>query len=163
MSTIRDMLERIFPFAYKTEYRCLWLALDACGRTTALYKLKHGVVGATIPTIGFNVETIEHKNSSFTIWDVGGCDKIRPLWRHYFQETKGIDTPILKSSNYLVYICFVLFCSFITRFPSVFLVTFLTLNHTFSYCSPCYFALVVIYWTCFSSFPFLHSAMALGR
>jgi len=23
-------------------------------------------------------------------WDVGGQDKIRPLWRHYFQNTQGI-------------------------------------------------------------------------
>ena len=41
----------------------------------------------TIPTIGFNVETVEYKNISFTVWDVGGQDKIRPLWRHYFQVT----------------------------------------------------------------------------
>ena len=36
----------------------------------------------TIPTIGFNVETVEYKQISFTVWDVGGKDKIRPLWRH---------------------------------------------------------------------------------
>ena len=39
------------------------------------------------PTIGFNVETVEYKNISFTVWDVGGKDKIRPLWRHYYQNT----------------------------------------------------------------------------
>lgn len=39
---------------------------------------------------GFNVETVEYKNISFTVWDVGGQDKIRPLWRHYFQNTQGI-------------------------------------------------------------------------
>ncbi len=44
----------------------------------------------TIPTIGFNVETVEYKNISFTVWDVGGQDKIRPLWRHYFQNTQGL-------------------------------------------------------------------------
>lgn len=38
---------------------------------------------------GFNVETVEYKNISFTVWDVGGQDKIRPLWRHYFQNTQG--------------------------------------------------------------------------
>lgn len=38
--------------------------------------------------IGFNVETVEYKNISFTVWDVGGQDKIRPLWRHYFQNTQ---------------------------------------------------------------------------
>lgn len=32
--------------------------------------------------LGFNVETVEYKNISFTVWDVGGQDKIRPLWRH---------------------------------------------------------------------------------
>ena len=31
---------------------------------------------------GFNVETVEYKNIQFTVWDVGGQDKIRPLWRH---------------------------------------------------------------------------------
>jgi len=25
--------------------------------------------------IGFNVETVEYKNISFTVWDVGGQDK----------------------------------------------------------------------------------------
>ena len=32
---------------------------------------------------------MEYKNISFTVWDVGGQDKIRPLWRHYFQNTQG--------------------------------------------------------------------------
>jgi GTPase SAR1 family protein len=36
------------------------------------------------------VETVEYKNISFTVWDVGGQDKIRPLWRHYFQNTQGM-------------------------------------------------------------------------
>lgn len=39
---------------------------------------------------GFNVETVEYKNISFTVWDVGGQDKIRPLWRHYFSNTQGL-------------------------------------------------------------------------
>ncbi len=44
----------------------------------------------TIPTIGFNVETIDHRGSALTFWDVGGCDKIGPLWRHYFANTHAI-------------------------------------------------------------------------
>lgn len=66
------------------------VGLDAAGKTTILYKLKLGEVVTTIPTIGFNVETVEFKNISFTVWDVGGQDKIRPLWRHYFSNTHGI-------------------------------------------------------------------------
>ena len=72
------------------EMRILMMGLDAAGKTTMLYKLKLGEVVTTIPTIGFNVETIEYKNISFTCWDVGGKDKIRPLWRHYFQNTQAL-------------------------------------------------------------------------
>ncbi|CCC08045.1 ADP-ribosylation factor family-domain-containing protein [Copromyces sp. CBS 386.78] len=74
----------------KKEMRILMVGLDAAGKTTILYKLKLGEVVTTIPTIGFNVETVEYKNIQFTVWDVGGQDKIRPLWRHYFQNTQGI-------------------------------------------------------------------------
>jgi len=44
----------------------------------------------TIPTVGFNVETVTYKNTKFNVWDVGGQDKIRPLWRHYFSGTQGL-------------------------------------------------------------------------
>ncbi|XP_027076210.1 ADP-ribosylation factor 1-like isoform X2 [Coffea eugenioides] len=74
----------------KKEMRILMVGLDAAGKTTILYKLKLGEIVTTIPTIGFNVETVEYKNASFTVWDVGGQDKIRPLWRHYFQNTQGL-------------------------------------------------------------------------
>ena len=74
----------------KQDMRILMVGLDAAGKTTILYKLKLGEIVTTIPTIGFNVETVEYKNISFTVWDVGGQDKIRPLWRHYFQNTQGV-------------------------------------------------------------------------
>ncbi|XP_010270881.1 PREDICTED: ADP-ribosylation factor 2-like [Nelumbo nucifera] len=70
--------------------RILMVGLDAAGKTTILYKLKLGEIVTTIPTIGFNVETVDYKNISFTVWDVGGQDKIRPLWRHYFQNTQSL-------------------------------------------------------------------------
>lgn len=74
----------------KKEVRILMVGLDAAGKTTILYKLKLGEIVTTIPTIGFNVETVDYKNVQFTVWDVGGQDKIRPLWRHYFQNTQGL-------------------------------------------------------------------------
>merc|ERR550525_2122366 len=74
----------------KKEMRILMVGLDAARKTTILYKLKLGEIVTTIPTIGFNVETVEYKNICFTVWDVGGQDKIRPLWRHYFQNTQGL-------------------------------------------------------------------------
>lgn len=66
------------------------VGLDCAGKTTILYSLKMGKIVRTIPTIGFNVETVESKNISFTVWDIGGQDKIRPLWRHYFYNVQGI-------------------------------------------------------------------------
>merc|ERR1719449_89208 len=74
----------------KKDCRILMLGLDAAGKTTILYKLKLGEVVTTIPTIGFNVETVEYKNINFSVWDVGGQDKIRRLWRHYYQGTQGL-------------------------------------------------------------------------
>jgi len=74
----------------KQERRILMVGLDAAGKTTVLYKLKLGELVTTIPTIGFNVETVQYKNIHFTVWDVGGQDKIRPLWRHYYQNTQGL-------------------------------------------------------------------------
>ncbi|XP_073033383.1 ADP-ribosylation factor 2-like isoform X2 [Primulina eburnea] len=75
---------------------CVWMdtvlmvGLDAAGKTTILYKLKLGEIVTTRTTISFNVEEVEYKNTSFTLWDVGGLDKIRPLWRHYFQNMQGL-------------------------------------------------------------------------
>lgn len=85
--TLSTVFSRLFG---KKQMRILMVGLDAAGKTTILYKLKLGEIVTTIPTIGFNVETVEYKNISFTVWDVGGQDKIRPLWRHYFQNTQGL-------------------------------------------------------------------------
>jgi small GTP-binding protein len=74
----------------KQEMRILMVGLDAAGKTTILYKLKLGDVITTIPTIGFNVETVEYKNIEFTVWDIGGQHLIRPLWRHYYQGTEAV-------------------------------------------------------------------------
>lgn len=74
----------------KDELRLLMVGLDAAGKTTILYHLKLDQAVNTIPTIGFNVEVIEYKNITFTVWDIGGQDKIRTLWRLYFQETQGL-------------------------------------------------------------------------
>eukprot|EP01099_Mayorella_cantabrigiensis_P003915 TRINITY_DN293_c0_g1_i4.p1 TRINITY_DN293_c0_g1~~TRINITY_DN293_c0_g1_i4.p1 ORF type:complete len:192 (-),score=50.61 TRINITY_DN293_c0_g1_i4:114-656(-) len=86
-SAFGKLFSRLFS---KKDMRILMVGLDAAGKTTILYKLKLGEIVTTIPTIGFNVETVEYKNISFTVWDVGGQDKIRPLWRHYFQNTQGL-------------------------------------------------------------------------
>ena len=74
----------------KKDVRILMVGLDAAGKTTILYQLKMGETVKTIPTIGFNVETLDYKGLNFTVWDVGGQDKIRVLWKHYYQNTDGL-------------------------------------------------------------------------
>lgn len=85
--TISNLLRN---FLGKEDVRILMVGLDAAGKTTILYKLKVGEVITTIPTIGFNVETVEFKNIRFTVWDVGGQKRIRSLWSHYFVNTSAV-------------------------------------------------------------------------
>jgi len=66
------------------------IGLDAAGKTTVLYRLKLSEKVVTIPTIGFNVETVEYRNLKLVIWDIGGQDRIRPLWKHYYSGVNAI-------------------------------------------------------------------------
>eukprot|EP01102_Stenamoeba_stenopodia_P017102 TRINITY_DN6086_c0_g1_i1.p1 TRINITY_DN6086_c0_g1~~TRINITY_DN6086_c0_g1_i1.p1 ORF type:complete len:181 (+),score=35.21 TRINITY_DN6086_c0_g1_i1:215-757(+) len=72
------------------DVRILILGLDGAGKTTILYKLQCGEVVTTIPTIGFNVETVTYKNIRFQVWDLGGQSSIRPYWRCYYANTNAI-------------------------------------------------------------------------
>ncbi|CAI2181043.1 3396_t:CDS:2 [Funneliformis geosporum] len=67
------------------EVRILILGLDGAGKTTILYRLQIGEVVTTIPTIGFNVETVTYKNIKFQ-----GQTSIRPYWRCYYANTDAV-------------------------------------------------------------------------
>ena len=86
-NSLMSLLSGLFK---NKEARILMVGLDAAGKTTILYKLKLDENVTTIPTIGFNVETVQYKKVTFTMWDVGGQDKIRPLWRHYYANTNAV-------------------------------------------------------------------------
>lgn len=71
------------------------LGLDSAGKSTVLYRYKFDQYVDTMPTVGFNCEKVKGttgkaKGVSFMIWDVGGQDKVRPLWRSYTRNTDGI-------------------------------------------------------------------------
>ncbi|CAR24951.1 ADP-ribosylation factor 3 [Lachancea thermotolerans] len=89
-------------FGYR-EMKILMLGLDNAGKTTILYKLKLNKIKTSAPTVGFNVETVSFRNVKFNMWDVGGQDRLRPLWRHYFPATTAlifvIDSQDMKRLN----------------------------------------------------------------
>lgn len=71
------------------------LGLDSAGKTTALYRLKFDQYLNTVPTIGFNCEKIRGQGANsrgvtFMVWDIGGQERLRPLWRSYTRCTDGI-------------------------------------------------------------------------
>jgi len=66
------------------------LGIGSAGKTTILYRLQKNEFVSTIATVGFALETIHFGELEFCVWDLGGQDKIRPLWRHYFEGATGI-------------------------------------------------------------------------
>jgi len=90
LETMGQAIARLMSIFNKIDARIVMVGLDAAGKTTVLYKLKLNDVVTTIPTIGFNVERVEYKNLKMTIWDIGGQDRLRPLWRHYYENTNGV-------------------------------------------------------------------------
>eukprot|EP00775_Hariotina_reticulata_P010329 gene10329-10486_t len=83
-------MSRLLSYFGEKEARILVLGLDNAGKTTILYRLQVGEVVSTIPTIGFNVETVSYKNIKFQVWDLGGQTSIRPYWRCYYPNTQAI-------------------------------------------------------------------------
>ena len=59
------------------------------------FRLKFDQYVNTVPTIGFNCERVRgfvgrSRNLTFLIWDVGGQEKLRPLWKPYTRATDAI-------------------------------------------------------------------------
>ena len=84
------LMSRMMAAFGDKEAPILVLGLDNAGKTTILYRLQVGAVVSTIPTIGFNVETVTFKNVKFQVWDLGGQTSIRPYWRCYYPNTTAI-------------------------------------------------------------------------
>jgi len=90
----------------KKNVRFVLVGLDGAGKTTILYQLKLGELVHTIPTIGFNVESMKYKNIELQAWDAGGQEVFRSMWKHYCQDCDGLmfvvdsaDTDRLKEAK----------------------------------------------------------------
>lgn len=71
------------------------VGLDAAGKTSLLYRLKFQEFVKSVPTKGFNMEKIRvplggSRAITFQVWDVGGQEKLRPLWKSYTRGTDGM-------------------------------------------------------------------------
>ena len=68
----------------------LWSYSDE-GKTTLLYRgFKDIHDFKTIPTIGFNVETINFNGKNITFWDIGGACGVKKLRNHYLPFNDAI-------------------------------------------------------------------------
>lgn len=86
MSCMKRVWRRMFG---KKQMRVLLLGLDAAGKTTTLYALL-GKNDKTVPTIGYNVETVSFPPIELLVWDVSGQERLRSFWRHYYHATCGV-------------------------------------------------------------------------
>jgi len=77
-------------YLFGEERRILVLGLDNAGKTTVLQCFQNCACEPTIPTVGFNVETVRYKRLTFRVWDLGGQSSIRPYWRCYYPNTNAI-------------------------------------------------------------------------
>lgn len=72
------------------EAKVLILGLEDSGKSKIFYKLVWGQDVETVPTTGFNVDTVTYKTIKFTFWDLSGNPNIVLLWPHYYDKVDGI-------------------------------------------------------------------------
>ena len=85
------IFSKIFSILFSNkEVRLLILGLDNAGKTTLLYQMQCGEVKVTVPTLGFNVESVKYENLTFQMWDLGGQSEIRPYWKCYYPKTNAV-------------------------------------------------------------------------
>lgn len=109
-------ITKMYILKLKGTLHVVMLGLDSAGKTTALYRLKFDQYLNTVPTIGFNCEKVgwfismayniliflsriqvhgtigRAKGVHFLVWDVGGQEKLRPLWRSYTRYERRLFT-----------------------------------------------------------------------
>ncbi|XP_063156554.1 ADP-ribosylation factor-like protein 4D [Candoia aspera] len=94
--TMGNQLAPVPPFLpHLQALHVVIVGLDAAGKTSLLYRLKFQEFVKSAPTKGFNMEKIRvplggSRIITFQVWDVGGQEKLRPLWKSYMRRTDGV-------------------------------------------------------------------------
>ena len=85
--------------------RILILGLDNAGKTTVVKRLCGEPIETIEPTLGFQIQTLSHKNYSLNLWDIGGQKSIRAYWRNYFEQTDGLIWVVDSADTYRLDLC----------------------------------------------------------
>eukprot|EP01061_Rhynchopus_euleeides_P002325 TRINITY_DN11790_c0_g1_i2.p2 TRINITY_DN11790_c0_g1~~TRINITY_DN11790_c0_g1_i2.p2 ORF type:complete len:204 (+),score=80.59 TRINITY_DN11790_c0_g1_i2:59-613(+) len=72
------------------EMRILMLGLDNAGKTTIVKKFNNEDITTISPTLGFNIQSLQYREYTLNIWDVGGQQTLRSYWRNYFEQTDAL-------------------------------------------------------------------------
>jgi len=86
-ATARDVVWSVAAWVRRV-HQVVFVGLEGAGKTTALLRLRYGQYGQATPTLAFNTEKVRSGGASWVVWDVGGAERLRPLWRSY---TRGCD------------------------------------------------------------------------
>lgn len=85
-----NFFRKLFGSKRKTA-SILIVGLDNSGKTTLVQRLKHPeMVPEVVPTVGYSVDTFNHGNISFRVFDMSGQGRYRKLWQEYYSDTTGI-------------------------------------------------------------------------
>jgi ADP-ribosylation factor-like protein 1 len=90
MGVVYSLFASVVSGNGRKESRVLILGLDNAGKTTILHRINSNTVVSTVPTVGFEVETVQINSVKIQVWDLGGQTSIRPYWRCYYPNTHGI-------------------------------------------------------------------------
>ena len=81
------------------------LGLDNAGKTTILKRICGQPIDSIEPTLGFNIQSLDHKGYRLNLWDVGGQKSIRAYWRNYFEQTDGLIWVVDSSDRMRLELC----------------------------------------------------------
>jgi ADP-ribosylation factor protein 1 len=78
------LLEKIFA---TERIKVLFRGLDGAGKTTIMYQIKGDGLVSSVPTVGWNRESITlNKNITIEGWDLGGGWMLRQLDHHHYDD-----------------------------------------------------------------------------
>merc|ERR1712154_284371 len=69
--------------------KIVMVGLDASGKSRIMFNLTQEKY-LLRQTIGFNVETVQHRGRDLDIFQVSGAPKVWPLWRHYYDGVHAL-------------------------------------------------------------------------